>query len=103
MPLFMAMLGGLLVSLVENIVARAITALGIGFVAYTGADLVLEQAKGLVRSNLAGLPVEVVAIGSMMGVGTALTIVFSAYATRMALMGIKSGGSWVRSHYGAAK
>lgn len=103
MPLLLTMLGGLLVSLVENIVARAITALGIGFVAYAGVDLVLEQAKSLVKSNLSGMPAEMLALASMMGLGTALTIVFAAYATRFTLMGIKSGGSWVKTHYGAGK
>ncbi|MFC4158449.1 DUF2523 domain-containing protein [Chitinimonas lacunae] len=103
MPLLLAMLGGLLVSLVENIIARAITALGIGFVAYAGIDTLLEKAKSLIKANLSGMPSEILVIASMMGLGTALTIVFSAYAARFTLMGIKSGGTWVRSHYGATK
>ncbi len=91
MPIFLAALLGGLISATGSIVGRVLISLGIGFVAYSGISVAMSSMQAQVWSGIAGLPPEVVGLLGVMKVGTALNIIFSAWAARMVLRGLTSG------------
>lgn len=90
MPVFIASIGGLLLSLVAGFVGRALASLGLSIVTYIGMSRALDFLKDLIIQNLAQLPTTVVQILGLMKVGTALSIVFSAMFASMLLNGLNS-------------
>ncbi|HEY9102535.1 DUF2523 domain-containing protein [Chitinimonas sp.] len=99
MPAILAMLGGLLLDLAKPLIGRILLALGIGFIAYKGADAALDAAKGYIRQALNGVPADILAILGLCGVSTAISIVFSAYAAKLGLKGLNSAGEFLTSYY----
>jgi hypothetical protein len=90
MPLFLAALLGGLVSAAGSFVGRALIALGIGYVSYTGISALLNWIKSQVVSYLAGAPTNVVAIMGLLKIDVAVSIIFSAFAARLVLQGLTS-------------
>jgi hypothetical protein len=88
MPVFLASLLGGLVSLTGSIVGRAMIALGIGVVTYSGLSVTLDYVKTQALSAIHGLPAEVVGLLGYMGVGVFLNMIFSAFAARLVLNGL---------------
>lgn len=91
MPLFVAALVGGLIQAVGTLVGRVLISLGIGYVVYQGIDTTLDYVKGIVQTNLQGLPADVVAIASTCQVDTAVSILFSAITVRLLINGLQSG------------
>lgn len=90
MPAFIGMFGGMLLSLVAGMVGRVIASLGLSIVTYYGMTQAIDFLKSLIISSMNQLPVVVVQILSLMKVGTALSIVFSAMFASMLLNGLNS-------------
>lgn len=90
MPLFLAALLGGLVQAAGSFVGRALIALGIGYVSYTGINALLGWIKSQVISYLVGAPATVVAIMGLLKIDVALSIIFSAFAARLVLQGLTS-------------
>lgn len=90
MPVFIAALGGMLLNIVGSIVGRAMVALGLGVVTYTGISASLEFLKSQAIANFNSLPPEVYSIVAMLKVGVAINIVISAILARMVLDGLTS-------------
>lgn len=90
MPLLMA-LGGLLLNLVGSIAGRALLALGMGYVTYTGFDTAVGFLLQQIKDNMAGLPVEIVQFLAFLWVDKAIGMVFSAYAAAAAIRLASSG------------
>lgn len=90
MPAFLGMFGGVLLSLVGGLVGRVLASLGLSIVTFYGITQAIDFLKGLIISNINQLPVVVVQLLSVMKVGTALSIVFSAMFASMLLNGINS-------------
>lgn len=90
MPLFLAALLGGLVSAAGSFIGRALIALGIGYVSYTGISALLGWIKGQVISHLVGAPANVVAIMGLLKIDVAVSIIFSAFAARLVLQGLTS-------------
>lgn len=90
MPVFIASIGGLLLSLVAGLVGRTLASLGLSVVTYVGISRAIDFLKDLIIQNLAELPVTVVQVLALMKVGTALSIVFSAMFASMLLNGLNS-------------
>lgn len=88
MPVFLASLLGGLVSLTGSIVGRALIALGIGVVTYSGLSVTLDYVKSQALTAINGLPAEVVGLLGYMGVGVFLNMIFSAFAARLVLNGL---------------
>lgn len=88
MPVFLASLLGGLVSLTGSFVGRAMVALGIGVVTYSGLSVTLDYVKGQALNAINGLPAEVVGLLGYMGVGVFLNMIFSAFAARLVLNGL---------------
>lgn len=91
MPLLLALIG-LLVRAVGPIVAQVLLSLGITFLTYTGIDFALDAAKGRAFAALSSGGQVLIQLVGVMQIGTALNIIFSAYAARMILNGITNGG-----------
>lgn len=84
-------LAGILVSVAGPILSRVLIGLGIGFVSYTGVDLIQTQVYDLFMSNAGALPASASQWLGILKVGTCLNILLSAMAIRAALAGVNSG------------
>lgn len=88
MPVIVAAVGGMLIQLVGTLIGRALIALGLSVVTYTGMSTSLNWMKQQAISAIGGLPSEVAMMLSYMKVGVALSIVTSALLARMVIKGI---------------
>jgi hypothetical protein len=91
MPIFLLGLLGGLASIAGNIVGRVLVALAIGYVTYQGVDILMGGIKSAILSNLnIGYP-EIQAALSMLNIGKAINVTFSAIAARNILNGLSGG------------
>lgn len=97
MHLLGAIIGGALLLIVRSLVLRAITALGMGLVVYTGLNQTMGWLKTQAIDKLKALPPETLEIMAYCEVGTCISMIFSAIAIRFTLKGLTSGSlvKWV--------
>ncbi|MDP3887126.1 DUF2523 domain-containing protein [Hydrogenophaga sp.] len=91
MPLFIAALIGALVSAAGTLVGKVLISLGIGYVAYSGIDTMLESAKADVFSRIAGQGSLVTQLAGVLQIGTCINILASAYLARLVVAGLTNG------------
>ena len=91
MPLLIQALLGALAAGAGTIVGRVLISLGIGYIAYTGLDTMVGAAKTQFVSSLQGLPGVALQIASVMQLGVCVSILTSAFLTRLLLRGLSSG------------
>lgn len=84
---------------VESLVGRAIAALGVSFVTYTGVSAAVAASKAYLLQSLNGLPAELLALASMAKLGTCMAILFSGLTARLALDGLSQAGDFVRARF----
>lgn len=86
MPLLFlsALLGGLATAM-GSFVFRAVLALGIGTVTYTGLSVAVNTIKSSVVSSFAGMPADMVGLLAYLWVDKCLTIVFSAVVSALTM------------------
>mgnify|MGYP001565387621 CR=1 FL=1 len=89
MPVIVAAVGGMLIQLVGSLIGRALIALGLSVVTYTGMSTSLGWMKQQVISAVGGAPAEVAQLLGYMKIGVALSIVTSAILARMVITGIQ--------------
>ena len=80
---------GWVLSLVEPIVGRILTALGVGVVSYAALSTVLNQALGAAKSAMGGLSGDALGLVQLAGVPDAMSIIAGALMTRVSLMVLK--------------
>lgn len=85
-----ALIGGL-VQAASSLVGRVLLALGIGYVSYTGLDTALGWLKTEALARLSATPADFLGIVSVLQVGTAFNILFSAFLARLVISGLTSG------------
>lgn len=97
MPVFLAMLGGVLIQISGSIVLRVLTSLGVSLITYTGINASLGFLKNQAVSSFSGLGADVINMLSLLQVGSCISLVFSAMLARHVLMGLTSDTvkSWV--------
>lgn len=88
LPVVLASLGGVLINSARGMVMQVMIALGVSVVTYQGMDTAITWAKSQAIANLRGLPADMVGLLAYMGVGQAISIIFSAMVMRMTLQGI---------------
>lgn len=78
---------------------------GLGFAAFTftGVQLLMNQAKDYVFSNLGGIPGEWLQVLGLLQVDVALNILFSAYVARAVLWGMNKSGNKSSIRFGGTK
>ncbi|MEE7624677.1 DUF2523 domain-containing protein [Methylobacter sp. Wu8] len=84
-----ALLGPFLVNITGSIVARVLTALGMGFVTYTVLSTLTDNVVSNVDSAYGLVDPVVMALLNLSGMTSALTIITSALVTRASLMVVK--------------
>jgi hypothetical protein len=91
MPVIIAALIGGLVSASASFVGRALIALGVGVVVYTGVDIALGEFKTIFITSANGMDGRIVGMLGIFKIGTGLNIVISSILARLALNGLTSG------------
>jgi hypothetical protein len=93
-----ALIAGALLSVAESMVRRVLMALGLGVVSYAGINTAISWLKSNFVNTAMSLPPLVVQVMSLLGVGSMVSMIFSAMLVRMALLGMQSGTvkSWVK-------
>ncbi len=90
MPYIIAILLQGLLYLTKSFIGRALVALGIGVVSYTGMNASLTWLKSQAISALQGMGADYVQLMSHMKVGVSISIVCSAIVARMLVTGLQS-------------
>ncbi|MDO9292642.1 MAG: DUF2523 family protein [Hydrogenophaga sp.] len=90
-PLLVPALVGALVTAAGTIVGKVLISLGIGYVAYSGIDVLLEASKAAFFSNIAGMGGTVVQLAGVLQIGTCVNILASAYLARLLIAGLTNG------------
>jgi len=82
---FVPYLLGALATVTASLIWRAVFALGIGFVSYTGITVAINSVRDNLISSVKGLPAEALGLLGYLWVDKALTIVFSSVAAALAM------------------
>lgn len=92
MPLPAVVAGAVWSVIAIPLVVKILLGLGIGFISYQGITLLTDSALEFIRSNLAGMPADVVAVIAITKIDVYFTMIFSAYAIKLTLKGLDSTG-----------
>ncbi|MDO9141122.1 MAG: DUF2523 domain-containing protein [Methylobacter sp.] len=85
----MPTLAAFLLSIAGTLTGRVLLALGIGWVSYSGLNVLVSQIVDLVKVNYQSLSGVVLQILNLAGAGDAMGILIAALVTRTALVAIK--------------
>lgn len=91
MPIFIAALLGGLATAMGSLVGRVLIALGIGYVTYSGLNVLLDWIKNEIFGQLMGINSDVLGIIGVLQVDTSVNIIFSAIAAKFMISGISNG------------
>lgn len=91
MPLFFVSFGAFIASALSGIVGRVAGMLGLSLVAYQGIEEAIAALKNLIASSFNGLPANMLSMLSMMSVDSAISIILSAYLSRLVIKGLVGG------------
>lgn len=91
MPVIASVIWGAFLNIIGTVVGRALVALGLGVVTFTGVSTSLDWMKAQAVTALTSLPPELVQIMGVLKVGTFISIITSAVAVRLLLSGVQSG------------
>jgi Protein of unknown function (DUF2523) len=91
MPVFLAALIGGLVSACGTLVGRVLVSLGFSYVAFTGVNASIDWVRAEFLAGVSGLPGAAIGIMGLLKVGTCVSMLLSAVATRLLLAGLTSG------------
>jgi hypothetical protein len=79
MQFLVAALAGALLQICASIVGRVLLALGLGFVAFTGINVLTDSVIAQVKNSFSGFSADVVSFLAFLWVDKALAVLFSAY------------------------
>lgn len=89
MPLLMSLLGGLL-TIAGSMVGRILLALGMGYVSYSGFDILVGWLLNQIKADIGSMPSDVVQFLAYLWVDRAISMVFGAYSAAIV---VKLAGS----------
>jgi len=92
------LLSGLL-AIAVPLVKKVLLALGIGAVTYSGLYYLINQLTNLFQQQLAGMPVDALAILGMMKIDIAFTMIISAITAKAILSGWSKSNDQKTSSY----
>ncbi|RMX09035.1 DUF2523 domain-containing protein [Vandammella animalimorsus] len=90
LPALAPVIGGILLYITTGVVFRALAALGIGYMTYTGINALLAYIKNEMLSAFGSLPPQIFQLLGYMQVGTAFNIILSACVIRLTLRGLNT-------------
>lgn len=85
-----ALIGGL-VQAAGSMAGKVLISLGVGYATYQGIDASFDWIKVKIATSFMGMPAQAMAVLSAARVGSAVSIVLSAIAARMVLVGMVEG------------
>ena len=86
-------IGAVLAAIIVPLVVKVLLAFGIGFITYTGINLLLDGVLAEIQAQIAATPfLQVLNLFGYMGVDTAITLMVSAITIRATLKGLQAGG-----------
>ena len=85
-----ALIGGL-GAIAGQLAWKVLAALGIGYVTYTGVNVLVDQYQPQILQALQALPPVALQLAGVLKVGTCVNIMFSAMAMRATLAGLNAG------------
>ena len=94
-PIIAGALGSALTYVLSKFVPKLLFALGIGYVAFEGADLITGRISVFIAGQLGNLDPMYAQAWYAVGMPTALAMLFSAISTRLAIQG---AGKLVAGH-----
>lgn len=74
-----------------QIVLKVLTALGFGYLTFTGVDLLVTQNEAQILQIIGTLPPLAQQVLGVLQIGTCLKIVFSALVLRLSILGLNAG------------
>lgn len=83
-----ALVGGFATGIAQGII-KALLSVGVGFVLYSGIDVLLSSIATHIISNLDGLPFA--GILHVLNVDKCINVLVSAYTVRLVLKGVTNG------------
>jgi len=90
LPIFAT--GALLSAIIVPLIIKVMLALGIGFVAFTGINILLDQGYNLIVTNLQNIPTGPLQLMAIAKVDVYVTMLFSAYSIALTLKGMTAAG-----------
>lgn len=75
--------GHFLLQMVRPLVARVLVALGLSVVSFVGMDVLMSQLVQAAQNAWGGLPLGVLQLAGLAGIGEALSIIMGAVLTRV--------------------
>lgn len=94
MPAAFVALFSFLSSIVGPLVAKVLTALGVGLVTYTGITLLLDQVRDAVVNNIGAVGASYIGLFGLAKIDVAINIMLGAVTARATISGIdKASGS----------
>ena len=91
MPTLIAALLSGLASMMGSLVGRVLLALGIQYVTYTGASIVISTALDHAMANFTGLPSTALQFVAVFRVDECISILSGAFAASVSISGIQNG------------
>ncbi len=91
MPLLIQALLGGLIQAAGTLVGKVLLSLGIGYVSYTGINLLFDSAKQTLFANIASQAPVAVQLAGVLQVGTCVNIMVSAALAKLVLAGLTNG------------
>lgn len=91
MPAIASVIWGAFLNIIGSVVGRALVALGLGVVTFTGMNASLDWMRDQAVSSILQLDPQVVQLLGVLKVGTFISIISSAVAVRLLLNGVQSG------------
>lgn len=90
-------LGTWLLGMMSPLIAKIMIALGFSLVSIVGVQAALQQVKDAMLASFNGLGADYMSMFLLAGGGTALGIIFGAYATAVAIWQIQSATKIISS------
>jgi hypothetical protein len=86
-------IGAVLATIIVPLVVKVLAAFGVGFITYTGINLLLDSVLSAIQANFASIGFTAVAnLLAYMNVDIAITMMISAITMRATLRGLQAGG-----------
>lgn len=91
MPMLASIIWGAFLNIIGSVVGRALVALGLGVITFTGVSASIDWMKGQAITAILSLDPQVIQLLGILKVGTFISIITSAVAVRLLLNGVQSG------------
>ncbi|WP_059285934.1 DUF2523 domain-containing protein [Aquitalea magnusonii] len=85
---------GVISSILSALIARILTAIGVGSVTFIGVNLIVGKLKSAIMGFTSGFGSDAVNILGMSGLGVCFSLLFSAYTIRLTLAGMDKAGNY---------